>query len=448
MSNTELTSSGVASFEQGRQDGHHPWAAVKEVFAVTLGNGLEFYDFIVYGFFAVTIGQLFFPTHNPWASLLLSIATFSLGFLMRPLGSVVLGHYADNHGRKAALTLIIGLMGLGTLAVACAPTWDQVGFWGPLVLLVGRLLQGFSAGGEVGASTTYLMEEGAAKQRGFRVSFQMASQGFAMLLGSAVGLSITKLLTHEQVMSWGWRLPFLLGLLIVPVGIYIRRQLDEHYEAPVKKREIPVVELLKNHKREMILGILMIMKITTGVYLVSLFMPTYLTTVLHRSSSVAYELSLTCGILTTFIPPLGGFLADRFGRRKPMLVTLTILSLCMVFPLYLTLNYASQPIFWFMVIIADQVITNLSYAVFFLLLMEVFPRHVRASGLAIVYSFGVTLFGAFAQFNVTWLIAKTGNPLSPAWYLFIAIAVSLVALLMYREGEHESVVMEKNNVTA
>jgi len=300
----------------------------------------------------------------------------------------------------------------------------------------------------VGASTTYLMEEGAAKQRGFRVSFQMASQGFAMLLGSAVGLTITKLLTHEQIMSWGWRLPFLLGLLIVPVGIYIRRQLDEHYEAPVKKREIPVVELLKHHKREMILGILMIMKITTGVYLVSLFMPTYLTTVLHRSSTVAYELSLTCGILTTFIPPLGGLLADRFGRRKPMLVTLTILSLCMVFPLYLTLNYATQPIFWFMAIIADQIITNLSYAVFFLLLMEVFPRHVRASGLAIVYSFGVTLFGAFAQFNVTWLIAKTGNPLSPAWYLFIAIAVSLVALLMYREGQHESVVMEKNNVTA
>lgn len=191
----------------------------KSLLAVTLGNGLEIYDFTVYSFFSVIIGHLFFPASSDSASLLLAVATFAVGFIMRPLGSLMLGHYADKHGRKAALTLIMSLMALGVMLVAFAPTYAQVGLWAPLLLVIGRMLQGFSAGGEVGAATSWLMEAGDKSQRGVRVSWQMASQGGAALAGAALGALLTHTLSQQALYAWGWRVPFIIGLAIMPVGI-------------------------------------------------------------------------------------------------------------------------------------------------------------------------------------------------------------------------------------
>ncbi|HEY1843346.1 MAG TPA: MFS transporter [Buttiauxella sp.] len=413
--------------------------SVKSLVAVTLGNGLEIYDFAVYSFFSVIIGHLFFPASNDYVSLLLAVATFGVGFVMRPLGSLVLGHYADRHGRKAAMTLILSLMSLGVMMVAFAPTYGQAGILAPIVLIAGRLLQGFSAGGEVGAATTWLMEAGGKSRRGVRVSWQMTSQGGAALLGAAMGAGLSHYLSEEALYDWGWRVPFILGLAIMPVGLYIRRQLPEtHSATPETACANPALTLWREHRRALILGILLVMKSTTTFYIIIYYMPAYMVNTLHLPASTSYWVSLTAATLTLLIPFFGGRLADRLPRRKPILLGCAIASFVLIWPIFATILYGVPLGVTIALIAVDQVLANISAVAFFLLILEAFPKEVRASGMALVYAVGVTLFGGFAQFNVTWLLKVTGQPMAPAWYLMFCSAVSLAALIAWRERKNAS----------
>ncbi len=400
--------------------------------ACSIGNALEMYDFTVYSFFALLIGRLFFPSNNPYGSLLLAVATFGIGFVMRPLGGLVIGSYADRRGRKAAMTLTIALMVVGTLCIAFAPTYTQAGVAGSLVLLAGRLLQGFSLGGEIGASTSMLMESGPATQRGFRVSWQLGSQGISALLGALTGALLYATLTPAALENWGWRLPFLGGLLIAPVGLYIRSKLDETHEAEPDAPS-PLGTLMREHGSKVVKGILAVTAGTVGMYLVVFFMPTYMIRVLKMPPSLSLLSGCATGITMLIASLVSGRLADRLTRRKPLVMAALVFNLLAVVPAFwLMTRFPSVPLVLLLSVILTAA-SNLGSTPMLLVLMEMLPISVRASGLSVIYSVGVTVFGGSSQFIVTWLIAKTGNPLAPALYMLACGFVTLLAVWSIRE---------------
>ena len=400
--------------------------------ACSIGNALEMYDFTVYSFFALLIGRLFFPTDSPYGSLLLAVATFGIGFVMRPLGGLVIGSYADRRGRKAAMTLTIALMVAGTLCIAFAPTYAQAGVMGSLVILAGRLLQGFSLGGEIGASTSMLMESGEVGQRGFRVSWQLGSQGISALVGALTGAVLYATLSPQALESWGWRLPFLGGLLIAPVGLYIRSKLDETHEAEPDAPS-PLGTLMREHGAKVGLGILSITAGTVGMYLVVFFMPTYMIRVLKMPPSLSLLSGCATGFTMLVASLVSGRLADRLARRKRLVLGALLFNIVAIVPAFwLMTRMPSVPL----VLALSVMITaaaNLGSTPMLLMLMEMLPASVRASGLSVIYSVGVTVFGGSSQFIVTWLLAKTGNPLSPAFYLVVCGLISLCAIGAIRE---------------
>lgn len=400
------------------------------VIASSLGNGLEIYDFTVYSFFAVIIGKLFFPGESAVASLLMSLATFAVGFLMRPLGAVLIGRVADRRGRKAALSLTIALMTLGTGIIALTPTYSSIGIAATVLLVFGRLLQGLSAGGEVGSASAFLMESGRTDNRCFMVSWQGASQGAAALLGALTGLLLSNSLSPEALHSWGWRVPFLIGLMIGPVGWFIRQHLEETHTPSANAPSL--MQMLREHKRSLVLGIMWMAGSTVAMYMVVFYMPTYLVQTLHYPGSFAFALVGLASALLAVIPPIAARYADRFARRKPLLYWVLGLSLVFVLPSFLLLGGQST---WLCMLAITLLILPMAIGVGanFAMLMEAFPREHRVTGLSIIYSFGVTLFGGFSPLLVTWLIGATGNPLTPAFYLMAAIVLSLIALRLMPE---------------
>lgn len=434
MSNAALSASptmGSPSFTASPQ-GKPAQSQFRLIAACSLGNALEMYDFTVYSFFALLIGKLFFPSSSPYGSLLLAVATFGIGFVMRPLGGVIIGNFADRRGRKAAMTLTIGLMVLGTLCIAFAPTYASAGVLGSLMIVGGRLLQGFSLGGEVGASTAMLMEAGGVKGRGFRVSWQLASQGISALLGALTGAALYALLPQASLESWGWRVPFLLGLLIAPVGLYIRAHLDETH-TPDANESSPIGRLLRAHGPLVLKGILATTAGTATMYLVVFFMPTYMIRVLNMPPSLALVSGCVTGITLFVVSLVAGRLADRLPRRKPLVVASLLFSLIAVGPAFwLITHYPSVPLVLALAALLTASV-NIGTTPMFLMMLEMLPIGVRASGISVIYSIGVTVFGGSSQFIVTWLLAKTGHPMSPAFYMMACGALSLCALLAIRE---------------
>jgi MFS transporter, MHS family, proline/betaine transporter len=400
--------------------------------ACSIGNALEMYDFTVYSFFALLIGRLFFPSDSVYGSLLLAVATFGIGFVMRPLGAFVIGSYADRRGRKAAMTLTIALMVGGTLCIAFAPTYAQAGVFGSLVILAGRLLQGFSLGGEIGAATAMLMESGGTGQRGFRVSWQLGSQGISALLGALTGALLYALLSRSALESWGWRIPFLFGLAIAPVGLYIRSKLDETHEAEPDAPS-PLRTLLSEHGTKLLQGIFSVTAGTVSMYLVVFFMPTYMIRVLKMPPSLSLLSGCATGITMLVASLVSGRLADRLARRKPLVMAALVFNIAFAVPAFwLMTRFPSVPLVLLLSVVMTAA-TNLGTTPMLLIIMEFLPKSVRASGLSVIYSVGVTVFGGSSQFVVTWLLAKTGNPLVPALYLAACGAVTLLAVWSIRE---------------
>lgn len=397
----------------------------KIVFAAVIGNLLEFFDFTVYSYFALTIGKQFFPAHDPITSSLLAFAVFAVGFVMRPLGGIVIG-------RKPALTLTIGLMALGSVAIGLAPTYAQIGLAAPLLIVAARLLQGFAQGGEFGAATATLLEMGGAKSRGFRASWQLASQGAAALLGSGLAASLGFLLSDDTMHSWGWRIPFLLGTLIAPVGIYLRRHIQEEPPKPktVAGRDDPKRGL---YVRNWCLTIFSIMGMSVSTYVMMYYMPTYCIQYLGLPPKMSMLAGVAASTISLVMCPIYGAWSDKMGRRKPLTIIGRVGLIVLLYPAFwIMTHFPSLP-----VVLAALIVLMLCYtmgsAPAYALMPENFPKHLRAGYMSSAYAIAVSVFGGTAQLVAGWLIRVTGNKMAPAWYMIVCVVISLIAVSMFEE---------------
>ena len=419
------------------------------VFSSSVGNALEWFDFLVYGYFATIIAKQFFPMQDEWLSTLLAIATFGISFLMRPLGAVVLGVYGDRKGRKAALTLAIALMMVGTLTMAVMPPYASIGLTAPVLILVARLVQGFAVGGEFGSATAFMVEHSPTR-RGYFASWQFASQGLAAVLAAAFGSLLTAWMSPEHLGSWGWRLPFLFGVLIGPIGYYIRSHLDETPEFLAMRRErdsldregghgglqgrskdsnnaSDPVASFSSHWVNLLLAIGIVAQSTVGVYVLQLYMPLYAVKQLHMPAAVSFGAVVLNGGLQFLLSPLMGAWSDRIGRIRIMLGTSLLMGV-LIYPIFALLQ--SHPtVGWLLLLQGTAGILKAAYSGPMPALMsEIFPTHVRSTGLSIAYSIGVTVFGGFAPTIVETFIHLTGDKLAPSYYVLTAALLSGLSL--------------------
>ncbi|ABE34054.1 sugar (and other) transporter family protein [Paraburkholderia xenovorans LB400] len=409
---------------------------VRTILRVTSGNFLEMYDFSVYGFYAVSISHALFPRGNEFVSLMLSLATFGVGFLMRPIGALVLGSYIDRKGRRAGLLLTLALMAAGMLMITFTPGYQTIGMAAPVIVVLGRLLQGFSAGAELGGVSVYLAEIAPPGKRGFWVSWQSASQQAAVVFAAVLGVALRWQLTPQQMDSWGWRIPFVIGCLIIPVLFTIRRRLRET-EAFEKRTRHPstreiFTSLSVNARR--ITGAIMMVTLTAVMFnLITAYTPTFGSRVLHLPELDSFAVAMAVGVVNFAMLPIVGALSDRIGRR-PVLLVCAALVILTAYPLMLWLVQAPS----FARLLAVEVWYAMIYgswqAGMVVALTELMPAHIRGTGFSLVWSLAQAIFGGFTPVICTVLIHMTGNRAMPALWVSLAAVVALIATLrMYRD---------------
>lgn len=405
--------------------------ARKAVISSSIGAALEWFDIIVYATFATTIAKVFYPASDPTFALILTFATFAISYVIRPLGGMVLGSYADRKGRKKALTLTLGLMMLGTLIMAVAPPYASVGVAGALIILLSRMIQGFSAGGEFGTATAFLIES-APHKKAFYSSWQVASQGASMLLASAFGYFLTTRLSEEALESWGWRVPFFVGLLIGPVGLYIRARLEETEEfTATAKVKSPLGTLLVHNYGRLLAAVATIGVATISVYMI-LYMPTFAVSNLKIPADAAFLGGISAGVITLCGVPLVGHLADRVGPAKVMTYA-AIAAFVLAYPLFKLMTSNPSVLVMVVVIAILGVIMSFYFGPLPALLSNLFPAAIRGSGLSVAYNVGVTLLGGIAPLVLTWLLDATGSLDAPSIYYMVIAVISLVGLLVVRK---------------
>lgn len=406
--------------------------ARRHVAAALIGNGLEMYDFTIYAYFAIQIGHAFFPNKSGFISLILSLATFGAGFVLRPIGAVVLGRYADRMGRRPAMLVSLTFMGVGILGLALTPGYAQIGLAAPILVVVWRLCQGFALGGEVGPTTAYLVEAAPPARRGFYAAWQAVSQGFAFAAGGLVGLGLGAVLGIRDLDDWGWRIAFLLGALILPVGLYLRRSLPEtlHVKEDFAP-QTPAGAGLGAHARIIALGLAFIASGTVYTYALT-FMTVYARGTLHLSPQIALAAPIVNGAAAAVFALAGGWLCDRFGR-KPLLIWPRLAFLLAVVPLYVMMTRYPGAASLLGGTAVMSGLGALSGAAFYAAINEALPKAVRAMIFGGVYAVSVAIFGGTTQPVLAWLIHVTGDPVAPAWYVMAFAAVGLIAGLAIRE---------------
>jgi MFS transporter, MHS family, citrate/tricarballylate:H+ symporter len=395
----------------------------RQVLAVVVGNGLEYYDFVTYAFFAAQIGRTFFPSNVPGTSLLASLATFGVGFLTRPLGAFVIGRFGDRAGRKPAMLLSFLLIGVGVVGLPLIPSYASIGVLAPILAIAFRLLQGFALGGEVGPSTAFLMEAAPPLRRGLYISLQATSADFAVCIAGLVGVGLASVLDAPALDAWGWRVALLLGAAIIPVGFVLRRTLDETLRTPAQANEEPPT---KGYARIVVLGLILLGAATTTNYLLE-YMTTYASTTLGMSAKIAFGATAVIGLSGLTCDSLGGWLSDRLGRKPIMIVPWLFLAVA-VFPSFWLLERLRTGTALFTACAVLGCLSTLSSATIIVAITESLPRRVRSAGIAITYALAISVFGGSTQFFVAWLIRATGNPLAPAWYMFCGVVIGLIAL--------------------
>lgn len=405
--------------------------APRHVVAASIGNALEFYDFTVYAFFAIQIGKVFFPSGDPYLSLMASLGTFGAGFLGRPLGALIIGRYGDRHGRIPAMMLSMGLMGASIMMIILCPGYAEIGVAAPVIVVVSRLLQGFALGGEVGPSTAYMLEAAPPGKRGLIVGFQRASQLLANAFAGLVGLTLTLVMPPQAFEDYGWRIALGLGALIVPYALIIRRAMPE---LPEQARSTAEENVLNEgrYRRAIVCGFLVITGGTVGAY-IAIYMTTFAQASLGLPASTAMGGQLAnslAGILASFA---GGWMADRWGRRPVLVLGFGLTA--MFGPL----------LFWWLIqsptattfVVATTILSvlgGIGVTAAIVAIIESIPHRFRASAFALVYTLPVTIFGGTTQLVVTWLIKVTGTPMAVAGYSSAAMLLAVAAMLAMRES--------------
>ncbi len=403
-----------------------PLSLTRIVLATSVGNALEWFDIVIYGFFAIYIAKNFFPTADDTASLLLTFGSFGASYLVRPLGGMVLGAYADKHGRKAALVLSVALMMVGTAIIAVIPTYATIGLAAPLGVFAARLIQGFSAGGEFGASTAMLIEH-APHRRGFIASWQFTTQGFATLLASGSGYVLARLLSPHDLAAWGWRIPFFFGLLIGPAGLYLRRFLEDAADfSEATHTATPIRDVFATQKWMLAAAIGSLTVSTSMSYLLQ-YVPTWSIRELHLDASTGFAASTFAGLVLTLVTPLAGHLSDRIGRLKQMSIT-AVLCLATAYPAFSYVVGHVSVVGLFVLVGWLALLKSIYFGALPALMAELFPVATRATGMSIGYNIGVTVFGGFTPAITVWLLSVTGNRSAPGLYLMFTASVSLVTL--------------------
>lgn len=402
----------------------------RQVVAAVIGNALEWYDFIVYGFLASVIARQFFPSDDEYTSLLMALGTFGVGFFMRPVGGVLLGIYSDRKGRKAAMLVIIQLMTLAIALIVFAPNYAAIGLGAPLLIVVARMLQGFATGGEYASATAYLVESAPPHRKGLYGSWQLVGQCLAVFSGAAIVALVTHFLPPKAFELWGWRLPFVLGLLIGPLGLWIRKYMDEP-QAFVESRKgrrgkgPGLLQVLAEHRRAILVSMGLCCGGTVAFYVVLVNMPTFAHSNLGLPLDQVLLVQMFAVALMTLVIPLAGALSDRVGRR-PVLMAFTLAFFVMVYPLYIWV--AAAPSIGRLLVM--QSLLCAAIGGFFgpgpTALAEQFPIAVRSTGVSVAYNVTVMLFGGFAPLIVTWLSRVMATPVAPSFYV---LATSLLSLL-------------------
>lgn len=397
------------------------------VVATVAGNALEFYDFVTYAYFAVFIGQAFFPADTAEGRLLASVAVFWVGFLFRPLGGLLIGAYADRAGRRPAMLLTIALITIGTLGLALTPSYQSIGIAAPIIVVLCRLVQGLALGGDVGPATAYLVEIAPPGERGLYASWQLASQGIAAAAGGLFGMAMSYFLSKDELAAWGWRVPFCLGFLLLPVALYLRSRMPETLtmRSVVEAAEDAQVSL-KNHAGLILISILLIAGGTIPTY-VGTYMSTYAITTLKLPATNAMAATVINGTLILLCALLGGWLSDRFGRRSVMLIPRIVYAVVAI-PGFMLLGETRSTGVLLGLTALLGAMTAISAAAAIVAIPELLPRPVRALGLSIAYALGVSIFGGSTQYVITWLLQQTHNPAAPAWYSVGACVISSIAI--------------------
>jgi MFS family permease len=403
---------------------------IRKIVAVGVGNAVEFYDFLTFSFFAVQIGHCFFPASAGSGGLLKSLAVFGVGFVTRPLGGFFLGLYADRKGRKPAMILSFMMIGAALLGIALIPSYDQIGIAAPILLVVFRLIQGFALGGELAASTAFLLEAAPENRRGFYVSLQYMTQDMAVLAAGIVGFALSISLTPEQLDGWGWRAAFLIGTVVIPLGLFLRRNLPETYEAA--ERQTDAASTASVTARFILTALLMMMATSTYIFGID-YVTTYVQDSLHMPPIAAFGATVTVGLCAVIADPISGLLSDRFGRKKVMLSAAAGI-LILIGPLYLgMIELRSLP----MVLGATAVLAGLQglfTPAALTAIVESLPKSQRSRGVGTVYALSTAIFGGSAQFVCKGLIDITGSELAPAYYIGGIVAVGAIAMLTLTES--------------
>ena len=396
-----------------------------------------FYDFLAFAYFAVQIGRTFFP--NPATSLMMSLATFGAGFLTRPIGGLVIGRIGDRMGRKPAMLLSFTLMGVAITGLALTPSYASIGIAAPLLVLVFRLLLGFGAGGEVGPSTAYLLEVSPPGRRGFYTSLQYATADFAGFFAGLVGFILASSLSERALDEWGWRVAFLIGAAIVPVGVVIRRSLPETIDIPSNTSAVAVTTF-RPYRRVAILGFVLLSS-TAVISYVQTDLTAYALGNLHLSTQLAFAATLVNGFFTFLLDPVGGWLSDKVGR-KPVVMMGTILTLLVSLPAFYAIIHLRSGL---ALLVAAAVLGALSGILnppILTALTEALPKNIRSTAVSVIYAVTIALFGGTTPFMITWIIAVTGNPFAPAWFLVIASVITVVAASLLKETAPNVVLRE------
>lgn len=401
---------------------------IPQLTAVMAGNGLEFYDFLIFGFFAVQIGAVFFPNSDPTTSLLQTLAIFGVGFLTRPLGGAVIGPLGDRIGRKPAMLFCFGLMGFSILGMAMTPSFDSIGWTAPVLVVIFRLLQGFALGGEVGPATAYLMEAAPVQKRGLYVSLQFATQQAAILTAGLVGVVLSSLLSPQDLNQWGWRIAMLLGVTVVPFALVMRRTLPETLELRADTVKEP---LTRAHLWLALVTVSMLASATIATFTMT-YMNIFATHTLGFTSALAFGAVVVSGSCGVIFNPVGGWLSDRIGR-KPVMMTASVLLCVVGIPCFILMSQLRTPLALYAGTALMSTLLSLSLPAIMSSLSESLPQHMRSGGIGIIYAIAISVFGGTAQFVVAWLTDVSGSPLAPSWYMCSALVVGICGMILMRE---------------